>query len=760
MKTASSIFSIILAGCFISGISASAQTFQVKNLTQYVDPFIGTQGGANVFPGATLPFGMVKLGPDMEMVYSSAGYEAGKDIFGFSQTHVSGTSGGSYGNILVMATSGIIDVNNPSSPGANETASPGYYSVLYKKFNIKTEVTVTKRTGFHQFTMPATDKANILFDAGSFLGLDTTYHLQQTLVGSEVNILSDTEVQGYNRIRGGWGNGGAFTVYFYARFDTPSNSFGTWKNGKVNEGNTQEYDSGEKTGAYFTFKTIDKQKIKLKVGISYINYLKAKANLENENPNWDFEAIKNATNLEWNNTLSTALVEGKSEDDKKTFYTALYHAMLLPTDKTGENPKWTSTEPNYDDFYTLWDTYRCTNPLITLLMSKREVNIVRSLIDIYQYEGYVPDARIGNDNGLTQGGSNCDNVIADAYVKGLKGIDYEKAFKAMVKNAEVAPGGDERKQGRGGLADYNTLGYITSKYERGGSRTLEYSHNDWSIAQVAKGLGKTEDYQKYRTHANNWQNLWRNDYKSLGAKGFIWPRDKDGNWLAKLHEKNGIDFYSPIEWMPFTEFYIGGFDNFLYESHTWEYSFYVPHDVKKLIESCGGKEAFVSRLDTFFVKNLFQVGNEPGFLTPCLYIWAGRPEKTAYWVNNIRNRFYNSSRTGIPGNDDAGAMSALYAFNAMGLYPNAGMDVYLITNPIFDKTTIQMDNGKNFTITSKNVSKENIYVQSAMLNGKPLNQAWFRHTDISNGGTLEMVMGNKPSAWGTNNPPPSMSDSQ
>ena len=757
--------SILCYLSFVLNQSLSAQTFQVKNLTHYVDPFIGTgdtpRGGGCVFPGAMLPFGMVKLGPDNDLMTATAGYVEGKDIIGFSHTHASGTGGGpSFGNILLMATTGNVNVTDYSSPGSGETAKPGMFSVFLKRFNIQADMTVTHSTGFHQYTMPAAEKGNIIIDAGHFLGHDTSYGEEQILVGSEVNILSNTEIEGYNRIRGGWNMGSAFTVYFYAKFETPAKSFGTWKGSDVHLGNKVEFDSGEKTGVFFTYKTTANQKIKVKVGISYISCLKAKANLEKENPDWDFDKIKKSADNEWNKVLSAALVEGGTEDNKKIFYSDLYHTMLMPTDKTGENPKWLSNEPNFDDFYTIWDTYRCSNPLFTLLYPKTETNIVRSLIDIYEHDGYMPDGRMGNDNGRTQGGSNCDNVVADAFVKGLKGIDYEKAYTAMVKNAEVASGGDERKQGRGGIADYNTLGYITPKYERAGNRLVEYSHNDWSIAQVAKGLGKIDDYKKYRSRANNWQNSWRKDAQSLGAKGFIWPRDAQGNWVSELYEKDGIELKAPMKKMKYDEFYIGGFANYFYEGNSWTYSLYVPHDVKKLIEFCGGNDAFVSRIDTFFNKGFFEVGNEPGFLTPYLYIWAGRPDKTAYWVSDTRNKFYNSTRSGIPGNDDAGAMSALYVFNAMGIYPNAGMDVYLIASPVFGKTTVQMDNGKNFTITAKNLTKENIYVQSAMLNGKPLNQAWFRHTNIGNGGTLDLFMGNKPSDWGTTNPPPSMSDNE
>jgi len=732
------------------------QSIENKNLTQLVDPFIGVDGSGNVLLGATLPFGMVKLSPDCDFDTNS-GYVSGKDISGFSHTHVSGTGGGpKYGNILIMATTGDVDIINHASPKTSEIASPGYYGVTLSKYNVQAEHTTTMHTGFHQYTFPASDKSNIIIDAGSFLGHNAVPGEAQSLVGSEVNIFSNNEIEGYSRIRGGWNGGDAYTVYFYAKFETPASAFGTWKGSKISMGNKSEYDSGEKTGAYFTFKTKNKEAIRLKVGISYISCLKAKANLEKENPGWDFNKVKLAANEVWNKSLNSIIVEGGSPDQNKTFYTALYHSMLMPTDITGENPKWKSSEPCYDDYYAIWDTFRSSHPLLSLILESKQVDMVRSLIDIFEHEGYMPDARSGNDNGRTQGGSDCDMLIADAYVKGLKGIDYEKAYQAMIKNAEVAPGGDERKEGRGGISDYNKLGYVSIDFERSGNRTVEYANNDWAIAQVAKGLGETEDYKKYKKRASNWQNLWRPCY-SHGAKGFIWPRNADATWADSAYIFSWTENKSLKG--KFTEFTGGTWPDVFYESHSWEYSFYVPQDVKTLIEKCGGKAAFISRLDTFFTNNYYNVGNEPGFLTPVLYNYVGRPDKTAFQVNRIRHASYNATRRGLPGNDDSGAMSSFFVFHSLGFFPNAGQDIYLISTPLFSKSILAMENGKQITITAKNLSDKNIFIQSATLNGKPFNKSWFRHSDIKDGASFEFIMGNQPSAWSTTSTlPPSMSD--
>jgi predicted alpha-1,2-mannosidase len=711
------------------------------DLVEFVDPFIGTEGGGHTFPGATLPFGMVKLGPDCGDLSSNSGYQPDGNIYGFSHVHISGTGGGpKYGNMLMVPITGDINLNDYSSSREDESANAGYYTVKLTRYDVKAELTVTHSVGFHRYTFPETDDAHILIDAGSFLGEQHGYGEAQELVGSELEIVSDTQIEGYTRVRGGWNEGDAYTVYFCAVFDTPASSYGTWKEGKISSNTKLASDTGCKTGAYFTYKTGENQVIRVKVGISFLGRGKARENILSEIPNWNFNEISSAARERWNILLNSAIVEGGTERSKTIFYTALYHTMLMPTNRTGETPKWTSKSPYYDDYYAIWDTFRSLHPLLTLLLPSKQIEMVNSLIDIYRYEGYMPDARSGNDNGRTQGGSNCDILLADAFVKGLEGIDYKEGLWAMVKNAEIPPGGNQRKQGRGGITDYNKIGYVSTDYERAGTRTVEYAYCDFAIAQLAKGLGKDSLYRKYINRAENWKNLWR-PIEHKGARGFIWPRRRNGSWVEDFNTLRS-----------------GSWSDFFYESHSWEYSLYMPQDVGELIEECGGEKAFIQRLDTFFIKDYYNVSNEPGFLTPCLYIWTGRQDKTSERVRKIIRNHYDNTRAGIPGNDDSGSMSSWVAFHLMGFYPNAGQDVYLITAPHFEKTTIHLKDGKTFVIEAKNLSDENIYVKSARLNGKPLNRAWFRHTEIKNGGTLELEMSDEPSGWGKRNPPPSMSD--
>ncbi|MBI9064277.1 MAG: GH92 family glycosyl hydrolase, partial [Marinilabiliaceae bacterium] len=727
-----------------------------NDLVQFVNPFIGSEGAGHVFAGASLPYGMVKLGPDCGDKTYNTGYAKKEPVHGFSHTHVSGTGGGAkYGNILIMPGIGTENIWHCNSVATKEQAVPGYFKMELSDFNIKAELTVSHSTGFHRYVFPESDESFIIIDAGSFLG-DSIKHAyeSQMLIGSEIEILSNHRVEGYSRVRNGWGLGGDYTVYFSAEFDTPCTSFVVCQDNKIEPGASVVVDNGEKAKAIFKYRTTKKQAIQVKVGISFISSKKARQNLEREIKDWNFRHVKSLARNKWNDVLNTIVIDEPSDDFKTIFYSSLYRTMLMPTDRTGENPKWKSDEPYYDDYYAIWDTYRATHPLLTLIQPERERDMVRSLVDIYRYDGYMPDARSGNHNGRTQGGSNCDMVVADAFLKGLKGVDYEAAFNAMVKNAEIAPGGTEMQEGRGGVDDYNRLGYVPAEfeplqstnpgntpklYERAGTRTVEYAANDWAIAQMAKELGRESEYIKFKRRAGNWANLWRG-VKSDGYKGFIWPRRDDGTWVNK-----------------FSPFKSGSWGNFFYESNSWEYSFYVPHDVKALIDSCGGRELFIDRLDHFFTKNYYNVTNEPGFLTPCLYVYAGQPYKTNQLVRDIISENYSSLPDGVPGNDDAGAMAAWLVFHAMGFFPNAGQDVYIISAPHFKKVVVKLDDGKELIIRAKDLSEKNSFIQSATLNGQNLDRAWFRHFEIADGGVLEFEMGEKPSLWGTQEYPPSMS---
>ena len=748
---------IFMAGFIFFATRAEAQYTH----DQYVDPMIGSEGLGRVFIGPSYPFGMVKPGPDCTSSPNSGWLPEPMPVTGFSQTHVSGTGGGpKYGNIQIMPFSGKLDQPDQSSMREEEKVSLGYYGVTLKKSGIKTEITTADRVSFYRITYPGKAVKALKIDQGFFLGEQEEPDAReaQQFVGSETEIVSDTEVRGYSRIRGGWNNGGAYTVYFYAVFDQPIRDYTTWKGDQLFAGQKAQFDSGEKTGALLSFGSAGNDTLNVKIGISFLSSLKAKNNIEKEIPHWDFAEVLATLQGKWENLLGRIdLSPDTPEDYKKMFYTGLYHTMLMPVDRTGENPLWTNEEPYYDDFYTLWDTFRSSNPLITLIDPHREVEIINALLNIYRHDGYMPDGRSGNANGRTQGGSNAEVLIADAFVKGLQGIDYNLALEAMLKDATVPPGGNEEQEGRGGLVEYRQLGYIPYGIARAGNRTVDYAYNDYNIAIVARGLGQTDLYEEYIKRADNWQNLWRADYEDHGAKGFIMPRDASGNWLDEVVFGHSKVQKPTFTYTPLTHeapWYVCWWCVFFYEGTSWEYSFSIPHDIPALVAKSGGKEAFRKRLDTFFDDRFYNVANEPSFLTPCLYHWIGRPDLSSDRIRQIISGNFNASRKGIPGNDDSGAMSSWLAFHLTGLYPNAGQAYYLLNSPLIKETTFHLSGGHDFRILAKNLSPENKYIQSARLNGKPFDQAWILHQDLVAGGELVFEMGPKPSSWGTKILPP------
>ncbi len=723
---------------------ATAQNTTKKTVTDYthnVDPFIGVDWGGNTFVGSAIPYGMVKVGPDMETFdgrKSGFGYSSSGVIVGFSHLHLSGAQG-KYGNVLITPTTGPIEIQNTKSPRTDEINHVGYYAAKLTRYNVKAELTSSRRVGFHRYTFPASDQSHILLNVAHALSMSLDWQGQKFL-GAEVHVTSNHEVQGVARVTGGWNRGGEYKVYYAIVLDTPAKSVRTWTGDSLTSAADTVVNKDTPIGAAFDFTTRANQVIRAKVGISFISPEQAKQNIHDEIPDWNFEAVHNASTKLWNAELAKLHLSGESDSQRRQLYTAMYHIMLMPTDRTGENPDWKSSEPYYDDYYCIWDTFRSSSPLLTLISPDRQRDIIRSLVDIYRHTGYMPDARSGNDNGRTQGGSNANVVVADAYVKGLKGIDYETAFQAMVHDAEVPPA-DQQKEGRGGLKDYNTKGFVTLADERSGSRTVEYAYDDFSIAEVACGLNKPKEAALYSGRAHNFENLWDKNMKVEGFSGFLRPKNPDGSWAPP---------YLVVR---------GTWPDFFYEGDIWTYSIYAPQDMRRLIEMAGGNEQFIRRLDSTFLRRHFDVTNEPGFLLPVLYNYAGRPDKTADIVRLVLEKAFTDNRAGIPGNDDSGAMSSWLIFSTLGLFPIAGQDVYLISTPSIPDASLDLGNGKKLHIVAHKLDPQglNHYIQSATLNGVKLDTAWFRHNQIKDGATLELEMGPAPSDWGKAVPPPSMS---
>lgn len=728
MKTRSALASLLCCLAFSLNIYAQADP------ASYVDPKIGSEGLGRVFIGPSCPYGMVKPSPDCTSKPNSGWLPMPERVDGFAQVHVSGTGGGpKYGNILIQPFTG--------EPRADvwahrkwEKIELGYYATEFEENSIKTEITTAERASVYRISYPDAIGGYLRVDCGFFLGENPVPKAReaQQFVRSECRVEEEHTVVGSQTLSGGWNNGGEYTVYFCLKSDVP---FSSSESFRTPEG---------KSGADLK---LEAKEANIRIGISFLSIDKARENLSTVLDK-DFDSVRRECLDSWNSILSRVEISPKknfnsfsSEQYLRMYYTGLYHTMLMPVDRTGELEGCEGVY--YDDYYAIWDTYRTSTPLITLLDPDRERDIVNALLNIYKMDGYMPDARSGNSNGRTQGGSNAEIVIADAFVKGIEGIDYRLALEAMIKDAEVAPEDDEA-HGRGGLEEYNTLGYIPWGIPRAGNRTVEYSLCDYAIATLARGLGEDEIADKYLKRSSNWKNLWRQDLEMDGVRGFIMPRDAGGNWLDSLTFGHSLLRSPKYLYTPTTfegPWYTKWWSSFFYEASSWEYSLSIPHDVEGLKQMCGGEQAFRSRLDRFFDGGYYNVNNEPSFLSPCLYHWTDSPEMSSKRVLEIIRNHFGSSPLGLPGNDDSGAMSSWLCFHLSGLYPLAGESVYLIHTPSVRESVFNLPNGKTFTIQARRLSDRRTKVLSATLNGKKITDFRLSHEDILKGGKLVLKMG-------------------
>ena len=767
--------SIVLFVLSIAGIFGTS--FAGINPTGYVNPFIGTADHGHTFPGAALPGGLVQLGPDTGIKgwdWCSGYHYSDSTIMGFSHLHRSGMGAGDWGDILLMPTSGKLKVEpgTKENPGEGyrskfshqgEKASPGYYSVNLTDYRIKAELTVSERAGFHRYTFPKSEASHILIDMEHGIGDKCT--------DAQVKIVNNTEIEGH---RASNGFVKKQNVYFCAKFSKPFNSSGTWVKNNIKPGSKEE--SGTNIGAYIDFITSENEVVEVKVGISYTSVAQARLNLDTEIPKWEFDRVKDDAKMKWDKALEkieVAMDKGTDETYNKqklvTFYTALYHSLLFPAtfgDVDGkymglDNEVHASKDFTYRSCFSLWDTFRAEMPLLTLINPERTNDVINTMIAQYEQGGWMPTPQqFGNSYTNDMIGDHPVVVILDALKKGIKNFDAEKAYEAVKKNAMETPPSDHRSRGRVGLADYLKYGYVPyDKVRESVSRTLEYAYNDWCVAQLAKVLGKTSDYEMFMKRAANYKNIIDT------STGFARPKNSNGEWLS-----------------PFDPKFIGQGNNRHYtEANAWQYTWFVPHDVQGLMILEGGRENFVKKLDSLFTTSSdihstvsdvtgligqYAHGNEPSHHTLYLYNYAGAPWKTQAMARNVMDSLYHEGPAGLCGNEDMGQMSAWYVLSAMGFYPVApGQNVYSIGSPEFSKVTIHLDksynNGKQFVIEAKNNSKANKYIQSATLNGKPLNKPWFDHADIKSGGTLIFIMGPQPNKnWGSGKEaaPPSMTN--
>jgi len=712
-----------------------------------VNPFIGTGGigfgvGAEL-PGALVPFGMVKLSPDTSIGeghalfdHCSGYYFLDEDIRGFSHTHFVGTGGGDdYGNIRVMpivADGGITDdriIESGYRSGfrhETEEASPGYYSVTLDRHNIHAEHTATEHTGYHRYTFPKTDWAYVLIDVSDA-------NENNTSLGSYVEILPGSrEVIGWVDYQGGMP--GRFKLYFSAKFQKAFDFSGVWSDGAIVGGT---FTTAINTGAYIGFKVTESDPVELSVGISYISVEQAQINRKTEVSSLDFEGVRQKAEEAWRDALGVIEVEDGTDDEAEIFYTAVYHLGMMPTLFSEVEDKYMGFDGKVHTadgfrFYSdqsLWDTYRTFHPLMILLYPGRQRDFVESLIKMGEQSGYIPRWPAALNESGSMIGTPADIVIAETYLKGIRGFDAEEAYQYLTQSA-YSPYNRRRD-----FANYVSLGYVPGDV----SNTVEGAHEDWALANLAHELGKEGDEAIFRARSLNYKNLWDPSVRYLHA------RNSDGSWVAD---------FNPYVW---SEPYV--------EGDAIQWTFYAPQDPQGLIGLFGGPEPFMERLEELFNKSklvsnesaessnfgpdiYYWHGNEPCIHAAYLFNEAGRPDRAQYWVRKIMEKKYTTGPEGVPGNDDGGTLSAWYIFSALGFYPIAGGDRYWVGSPIFRRAVVHMEGG-DLVVTAQNASPGARYVRSMSLNGKTLTQPWFYHSDIKQGGRLDFVMSDQPSSWGS-----------
>ncbi len=741
---------IILSAILIVSCAKKTETLTSKNenVSSYVDPFIGTGGHGHTYPGATVPFGMLQVSPVngiSEWDWCS-GYHYSDDVaIGFSHLSLSGTGIGDLADILFMPVNKAVDLStNPISRDSipykssyshkNEKATPGYYQVFLENHNVNVELTTSKRTAYHKYTFKEGDTQSVVINLGFAINWDKS-------IETFLKVEDEHTISGY-RYSTGWAKNQK--VFFVAKFSKPIVNY------KLSaDGNTTDKDlvKGIKTSTQLFFDGAKNKELLAKVALSSVSVENAKDNLDAKEET--FETTKSEAETLWNSALSQIVVETPTDSLKTIFYTALYHAQLAPvtfSDKNGqfrlENDS-IVTAKNYTAYSTLslWDTFRAEHPLLTLIAPDRVSDMVNSMLAFYDTKKILPVWTLYGNETNTMTGYHSIPVIVDAYQKGIRGFDAEKAYEAM-KNTMMQ---DDR-----GLIYYKKYGFIPySLLDESVTITLEYAYDDWCVAQMARALGKEADYQYFLNRSKAYQQLF--DKKS----GFMRGKSVDGkSWNAPFDPKHS----NHREQTDYTE------------GNAWQHSWFVPQAVDDLIAIHGGNEIFTSRLEKLFTESSeitgdnvsaditgligqYAHGNEPSHHIAYMFNHANQPWRTQYWARHIMDTQYNTTPNGLSGNEDCGQMSAWYVLSSIGLYPmNPASGEYEIGSPIFEKSTIKLPENKTFMIEAEYVSHTNFYIQSATLNGKPFTKTTLSHQDILKGGTLHFVMGNKPNKnWGIKN---------
>ncbi len=681
---------------------------------------IGAAGTGSCPPGPVLPHASIYPSPDT-YGRSASGYIHGQDFVGFSQLHAqgAGSSAVSFGNFLISPQIGPGHrEEDHRSPVVDMVAKIYSWRGRLDRWGIDCTLVPAARSAIYEFVFPPSDDARIYFDVARKLGK------RDGMVSGSVSIdPAKGTISGGGTFDGNW-NPHPYDVFFYAQVSARPTAAGTWVDDNDSPGRMKINSSSRKPlGGWMQFDTTKQQAIRVKIAVSFTSVEKAREFLEKEIPAWDMEGLEKRVKAHWDQTLSVVHAPGINPEEGRKLYTALFHSLVQPRNRTGDAKGWPADAAFWDDHYTTWDTWLTLFPLLAIIKPDTLASVVNSYAERFARNGRVETAFIqGKDFQVGQGGDEVDLVIGDAFVKKIPGIDWKPVWKLLKAHA------DRR------TADYRRLGYHPSDGDRegydsrmqSGSTTLAFAYQDWVVAQVAEALGYRADAEKLRKRSENWRNVWNDNAEGDGFTGFVRARARNGE---------------------FSDAPVTASDGF-YQGTGWNYSLNVPHERDAMIEKMGGREKFLERLEFAYNQRsnaYIDFTNEVCFQATWLFAHAGRPDRTSYWANELRNLFGEYS---FPGDEDSGAMSSLYFFLTAGFFPVAGQDFYYLHGPRVPRLEFRQPNGKTFTITAENAGGENIYVQSATLNGQPLNSPVIRHSDILAGGTLAFVMGPTPSDWG------------
>jgi predicted alpha-1,2-mannosidase len=721
-------------------------------LVRWVDPFVGTGGlgfgVGSAFPGPQVPFGLARPGPDTTGADSAPGpsHCAGywyQDVLvrGFSNTRPHGMGIPEYGAVALMPTVGL-DASRTDWRGYRsrfshdtEVARPGYYAVTLDDTDVRVELTATPRVGLHRYTYPAGADAVVLVDLGHRLAD------MEVLAGRATLDLEAREVRGFHTVQGGYsGRFGGLTMYFVMRFSRAPSGHGSWSAGALAPDGVEA--EGPTSGLWLAFDAGVDPVVEVAVGLSFVDEEGAAANLAAEAPEVDFDRAAAEAEAAWEAALGAVTIEGRSARDFTIFYTALYHSLLMPTLASDVDGRYRGLDgevheaAGFDYFtdFSLWDTFRTLHPLLVLLYPRWQTDMVRSLVAMGRDGGWVPRWPLAT--GYTGGmvGDPADIVIADSWVKGVRGFDLAEAY-ALLRLTAMGPTPDGAPYGgRGGIAEYIDLGFVPIEAAgASASRTLEFAYADFALETLAAALGEAADEAAFDRRSRAYANLWNPDTRFFGG------RHADGSFAADDDPHAWRDWWA--------------------EGSAWQYLWYAPHDLDGLAALHGGRAALLDRLDAFFeasaAEDYFPLlpsrdywhGNEPDLHAPWIYAALDRPAAAQRWVRWVLDRHYGTGPDGLPGNDDSGTLSAWYVFASLGFFPIAGLDHYLLASPIFTRAVLHLAGG-DLVVEAPTAGDGVLYVREASLAGTPLDRARVRHADLA-GATLRFELSTAPTGWAT-----------